>query len=221
MMDPASALGEYATNPARQDIEAIGQRIGVHFALNAILNAQHQIVFVLAGEPRRVMEQGVPLSRQVCQVPVSAPFDLVVVSPGGHPKDINLYQAQKGLGHAVRVMRPGGWVLLAAACPEGTGSRAYEDWVIGKRSPAEVIERFRSEGFRIGPHKAFQLARDSNIVHLQLYSEMPADFVRQLLLEPVDDPQKALDAALALLPPEARVGLLPRAGETIPYLKQP
>lgn len=218
MMEAGAELGAYEGNPARQDIEDIGERIGVHFALNAILNQRHQVVHAIAGEPKSVMRHGIPLSRPVCQVGVKAPFDLVIVSAGGHPKDINLYQAQKGLGHAVRVTRPGGAVLLAAACPEGTGSRAYEDWVVGMSSNAQVFERFRREGFRIGPHKAFQLARDSARVNLKFYSDMPAGFVRQLLLEPIADFQAALNAALDALPPDGRIGLLPRAAETIPYL---
>ena len=35
--------------------------------------------------------------RAIFQIAVPAPLDLVIISPGGHPKDINLYQAQKAL----------------------------------------------------------------------------------------------------------------------------
>ena len=86
---------------------------------------------------------------------------MVIASPGGHPKDINVYQAQKAVSSAARIVRPGGTIILAAACPEGSGSPHYERWVSGKHSREEVIEAFRTEGFRIGPHKAFQLARDT------------------------------------------------------------
>jgi lactate racemase len=68
MTHPDAQLGAYETNPPRQDIEEIGQRIGIHFAVNAILNQSKKIVHVLAGEPRAVMQAGIPLSRQVCQV---------------------------------------------------------------------------------------------------------------------------------------------------------
>ena len=67
----------------------------------------------------------------------------MISSPGGHPKDINLYQAQKGLAHAALITRPGGTIILAAACPEGTGSPHYEEWMRGKKSYAEVFEAFR------------------------------------------------------------------------------
>lgn len=65
MGDPRSRLGRYEDNPARQDVEEIGRMIGVHFALNAILNEDKQIVDVVAGEPVAVMQKGIPLVRKL------------------------------------------------------------------------------------------------------------------------------------------------------------
>jgi nickel-dependent lactate racemase len=220
MTHPDSQLGEYETNPARQDVEEIGQKLGIHLALNAILNQNKQIVQALAGDPVAVMREGILLSRQVCQVQVSQQYGLMIVSPGGHPKDINVYQSQKGLAHAARVTREGGTIILAAACPEGSGSPHYEDWVIGKRSYAEVIQKFKDDGFRIGPHKAYQIARDASQFQFMCFSEMVYDFSQALLLNPVKDLQTAVDEALTGLQPGERIGILPHASSTIPYLEK-
>ena len=219
MTHPDSQLGEYETNPARQDVEEIGEKIGIHLALNAILNQNKQIVYALAGDPRAVMRAGISLSRKVCQVGVPARFGLVISSPGGHPKDINIYQAQKGLAHAALVTRPGGTIILAAACPEGTGSPHYENWMAGKSSYAEVIARFNAEGFRIGPHKAYQIARDASKVRFLFCSDMDESLARSLLLNPVRDLQTAVDLALGNLQPGERIGVLPHASSTIPYVQ--
>ena len=216
MTDPRAQLGRYNDNPARQDVEEIGQAIGVHLALNAILNGQKQIVHALAGEPRAVMESGIALSRSVSQVAVDAPFDLVLASPGGHPKDIDLYQSQKALAHASLVTRDGGAVILAAACPEGTGSRTYEAWMSGMRSYDEVLAKFEREGFQIGPHKAFQIARDAARVRVILVSEMAPELVRRLLLTPAESIDGALGLILPGSPANARVGIMPNASSTIP-----
>jgi nickel-dependent lactate racemase len=216
MLDPAARLGEYEANPARQDVEEIGHLVGVHFVLNAILNSKRQIVSVLAGEPQAVMRAGVPLARQLAEVEVAAPYDLVLASPGGHPKDINLYQSQKALAHAALLTRQGGTVILAAACPEGTGSPEYEAWARRCTSLAEVVERFLAEGFRIGPHKAYQIARDALRLNLLLVSEMAPAFVRSLLLTPAASLKAALAQVLPGLPPDARLAVLPQAGAVIP-----
>jgi lactate racemase len=219
MTHPDSQLGEYETNPARQDIEEIGAKIGVHLALNAILNHQRKIVTALAGDPRLVVREGLSHSRRACQVAVPQRYGLVISSPGGHPKDINVYQAQKGLAHATLIARPGGTVILTAACPEGAGSPHYEEWMLGKISYAEVLERFSAEGFRIGPHKAYQIARDASQVNLLTCTDMNPDLARALLLNPVSDLQTAINQALSALPPGEPIAILPHAVSTIPYVK--
>jgi len=218
MLDPRSDLARYDDNPARQDVEEAGRMIGIHFALNVVINESKQIVRVLAGEPQAVMRAGIPLVLQIYQVRVAAPFDLLITSPGGHPKDINLYQAQKALGHAARVTRTGGTVILVAACPEGTGSRGYEDWVTGMASHQAVLERFQREGFRIGPHKAFQIARDAAPRRVLMVTEMPPAQVQRLLLTPSPNLDAALTTALHGLVPDARIGVMPWANATIPTL---
>jgi len=230
MLDPRSQIGRYEDNPCRQDVEEIGRMMGVHYALNAVLNEERQIVHVLAGDPVEVMRAGIELVREIFLVEVPEPFDLMIVSPGGHPKDINLYQAQKALGHAALVTTPGGMVIVVAACPEGTGSKGYEAWMAdpGMTTYEAVIERFRREGFRIGPHKAFQIARDASRMRLVWVSEMAPDSARRLLLNPPatrpganaeDRLEEALSEALGELRPGARIGVMPWANATIPVLR--
>jgi nickel-dependent lactate racemase len=218
MLDPRSDLACYEDNPARQDVEEVGRMMGVHFALNAIISENKQIVRVLAGEPQEVMRQGIPFVLEIYRVAVTAPFDLLITSPGGHPKDINLYQAQKALGHAARITREGGTIILVAACPEGTGSRGYEDWVTGMASHQAVLERFQREGFRIGPHKAFQIARDAAPRRVIMVTQMMPELVQKLLLTPCATIEAALEIAFRSLNPAARIGIMPWANATIPTL---
>lgn len=214
-------INHYEDNPCRQDVEEIGRMIGVHYALNAILNDHKQIAHVLAGPPVEVMRQGIPLLRAIYQVTVPVPFDLTIVSPGGHPKDINLYQAQKALAHAAMVTRSGGTIILAAACPEGTGSKGYEAFMAdpAMTSHQAVLERYAREGYRIGPHKAWQIARDAVQLRVLFLSEMTPDFARHLLLPPVTSLEEALSLALSDLPSEARIGIMPLANATIPVMR--
>lgn len=216
---PRSLLGKYETNPLRQEIEDIGEKICIQLALNAILNQDKEIVHVLAGDPVAVMQSGIKLSQQVCQVCLPDNYNLVIASPGGHPKDINLYQAQKGLGHAALVTESGGTIILAAACPEGTGSRHYEEWMIGRKSYQEVIDSFCGGEFRIGPHKAYQIARDASKANLLFYSDMNEDLSKALLLNPVKNLQSAVDQVLVNLKSDARIGVMTHAASTIPLVK--
>ncbi len=213
-------LGEYERNPARQDVEEIGRMIGIDFALNVILDPAKRIVKALAGDPLAVMKRGIPKLRAMYEIAVPAPYDLMIVSPGGHPKDINLYQSQKGMAHAAAVTKTGGAMILCAACPEGSGSQSYEAWMMDPqiKRHADVFARFADEGFRVGPHKAFQVSRDASRIHTVIVSELDDALVRRLLLHPMPDLQTAIDRALERLPRRPRIGVMPAANATIPLL---
>ena len=190
--------------------------IGIDLALNVILDSQRRIVEVLAGEPVAVMEAGTPRVRALSQVGVSEPYDLVVTSPGGHPKDINVYQSQKAISSAAGIVRTGGTIVLTAACVEGSGSGTYEEWVAARTSQEEVLDDFRREGFRVGPHKAFQIARDSVDARLVVCSDMSDELTDKLLLETAPSLQSAVDDALVA---GGRIAVLPHANTTIAYVE--
>ena len=218
MRDPKARMGSFDTNPARQDVEEIGGMIGVHFALNAIVNIEKRLVHALAGEPTAVMQAGIPLCLSQSTIKIPALFDLAIVSAGGFPKDRNLYQSQKALSHASPVVKDGGRIILVAACHEGAGSPAYEAWMKDMRSHEQVITRFEREGFQVGPHKALQIARDASRLDVLLVSQMESEIVRSLLLTPCSDVQQAIDSSLDDLSDKARIGIFPNAPSTIPVL---
>ncbi len=220
MRHERAVWGEYARNPARQDVEEIGRLIGIDFAVNAILNAEKQIVRAFAGDPVAVMESGIAEARALYEVAVAAPVDLMIAAPGGHPKDINLYQAQKGLAHAAAVTKTDGRLILCAACPDGSGNSDYDNWMRQPhiRTHADVFEHFERDGFQVGRHKAYQVSRDASRMHVTLVSQLADDFARQLLLHPAPSLQAALDEALASLPADARIGVMPAANATMPVL---
>lgn len=219
MSERDARLGVYARNPARLDVEELGTMVGVDFALNAVLTQDKRIVRVLAGDPGEVMRAGIPEVLRLCTVPVKQPFDAMIVSPGGHPKDINVYQTQKGLAHASAAARPGAPMVLAAACPQGAGSEHYERWVSRRTSQGQVLEEFSRMEFEVGPHKAFQIARDAADRELRLVSEMSRESAERLLFTPADSLQQATDELFARLPDGARVGVMARANATIPRVE--
>jgi lactate racemase len=216
MMDEHAYQGRYDDNPARQDVEEIGKLMRVDFALNPVINEEKKIVGIFAGEPIAAMRAGMPLALDLYRVRVSAPFDVIIVSAGGYPKDINVYQGQKALGHATPVMKPGGTVIWVAACPEGAGGKAYENFVTTMQSHQDVLDYFKTHPFKLGVHKAFQIARDATRTRVLMVTEITPDLAKKLLLPRVDSLDAALEMALRDLPRDARIGVMPVGNVTIP-----
>ncbi|MCD4673933.1 MAG: nickel-dependent lactate racemase [Anaerolineaceae bacterium] len=215
---PNARLGCYENNPMRQDVEEIGKMMGVHYAVNAILDKDKNLVHAVAGEPLAVMAAGIPLSRKICQVPVTDKFDVVIASCGGYPKDINLYQAQKAQTNASLITRDGGTIILVAQCVEGIGSQGFEEFMQDVHSIDEVIKKFKQSEFQIGPHKAFLFARIGRRVNTMLVSEISQSVVKNLLLTPSSNVNAALKLALANCPDHPRIAILPHAVATVPLI---
>ena len=222
LSDPAAKLGVCSGNPVREDIDELTDFLSIDLVINVVLNTANEVVRVFAGDPHDVLATAVPLVQDVCETAVPHAMDVVIASPGGYPKDINLYQAQKALAHACELVRPGGSVILVAECREGAGDDLYEAWMPAARTPQEVVTRFVREGFRMGAHKAFLFARSLLKARTYLVSRgiAPAQ-THKLHLIPAPTIEHALAAALRDIEGRPRIGIMPRASSTIPRIMAP
>jgi nickel-dependent lactate racemase len=218
---PQAHTGVYHINPLRQEVEEIGRKAGVHFCLGTILDEEKRILKVYFGDPLAVMGAAIPVVRRLFGVSVPAAYDLVIASPGGAPKDINLYQSQKALTHAARITRNDGWAILTAACPEGSGSQAYENYITEAESHQSIIQHFEDGFFKVGPHKALLIAKEAIRVNIILASDLPPGTVKRWKLTP-SKPElvnELIKWIATKLPKNARIAILPAATRTMTEVK--
>lgn len=218
MAQAHAQVGEVEHNPVRQDLNEAGEMIGLDLAINVVLDAHKKVVALLAGSPQAVLEKGCCMSAKVYGLPLDRLFDLTIASCGGHPKDMCLYQAQKGLNLASQTLRKGGTLLLLAACAQGIGDAKYENYVRQFRNPEEQIAEFSRNGFRMGAHKALLFSKSLLRYQVGIVSELDATRLAQCMLTKVDL-QKSLDAWLAQwsAPQAPRIALVPNANTTFFY----
>ena len=215
IIDPKAKMGIFYTNPMRKEVEEIGKIIGVDIAFNVILNYKKQVTCAFYGDPYQVMCTGIESSATVCQVDSNGEYDMVIASPGGYPKDINLYQSQKAITHACTFLKKNGVVILAAACSDGSGDNLFENYFQGKHTWLEIINSFINQKFRVGPHKAFQLALQLKDHPIILISKMKPKDVRAMLLTPARDISEAISISKDFLPETPRIAVLPYATHTM------
>ena len=218
MSSPEARVGNILDNPTRLDINEAGQMIGIDLAINVSLNPAKQAVALLAGEPVAVLRAGAAFSEQVYGLPLDKPFDVVIASCGGDPKDICLYQAQKGLNLASQCVAEGGKILLLAACPQGVGDDHYQNYVRQFPTPEEQMREFAELGFRMGAHKAFLFSRTLTRFTVVVDSDMDESILAECHLCK-GAAQTTLDSWLAEnasdRPP--RIAVVPNANTTYFY----
>ncbi len=215
MVEPGAATGVLEGNPVRADLEEAISYCPIHFILNVVLDEKKNIIHAVAGDFITAHRAGCAFLDKLYRVPVEKRADIVVVSQGGAPKDLNLYQTQKALDNAKHAVRDGGIVVLVGSCHEGLGEKVFEEWMTGSKTAHEMIGRIRQD-FQLGGHKAAAIALVLENADIYLVSEMDDDFVRSIFFTPCASAQSALDTAFEKLGPDATVLVMPYGGSTLP-----
>lgn len=215
MVEPSACAGNLDNNPLRKDIEEAAHICGVDFILNAVLDEHKRIIRAVAGDVTKAHRSGCAFLDTLYQKRISGRADIVIVSQGGAPKDLNLYQTQKALDNAKHAVKEGGIIILAGSCKEGLGEKTFEQWMLGAKAPEELIERVKHD-FRLGGHKAAAIAMVLERASIFLVSEMEPEFVKSLFMEPFQQIQRAYDEASARLGRDASIIVMPYGGSTLP-----
>jgi nickel-dependent lactate racemase len=210
------ALGWMRGNPFHEEAVKGARMVGIDFILNVVKNSSGQVVKAVAGELEAAHERGVAICEESWASEIPHEFDIAIVTPGGHPRDINLHQAQKAMSPAETLVEDGGIIVLIAECPEGIGK--FGDWLKQAETPREVIERFKHEGFtREHSSKAFMCARAlERYTVIVSCSGIDKGELEQMFFRSAPSPQTAVEDALELRGQGSRVLLLPYAVNCIP-----
>jgi len=216
MFDDNAQVGVLHGNPVREDLNEAGEKIGIDLAINCVMAPTKEIVAILAGKPLEVLKDGAELCASLYGVEIDQKFDIVVASCGGHPKDICLYQAQKGLNLASQAVKTGGQILLLAASSQGVGDDVYFDYVSQFTTPKEVIDDFRKQEFRMGAHKAYLFGRTLTQYDVAVFSELDPGILRKCHLRAAD-PTKIISEWVTDFTSTPRVGVVPNANTTYFY----
>lgn len=126
---PKVGCGILEENPIHEDMMEFlslyleGRR---GFMLNVIPDDSGQPHSYIAGDIVQAWRQGILEAQKFQTLWADAQPDLLVVSCGGAPYDLDLYQATKSLSAIEPLLRPGVAVLLVADLPDGMGTEEFD-----------------------------------------------------------------------------------------------
>lgn len=219
MLDPRSKTGNLEGNPVREDIEEAAAMCGIDFICNVVLDEHKEIIKAVAGDATQAHRVGAAFLDTLYRIDIPKRADIVVVSQGGAPKDLNVYQMQKALDNSKHAVRDGGVVILVGSCREGLGNKTFTDWMQRATCPHDMIE-WLQEDFKLGGHKAAAVAQVMERADIYLVSDLDDEFVKSIFMTPFATVQEAYEAATEKLGADASVIVMPHGGSTLPHLAE-
>lgn len=218
MVDLLGNLPSIEKNPVNQEMLAAARKAEVDFILNVVTNSKKEIVEVVAGDYEAAWYEGVKTSAAMYHVPLAEKVDVAIVSAGGYPKDLNMYQAQKALDNANYGVKDGGTIILAAQCQDGLGEEVFADWLANSDKPEDNICKIK-EKFVVGGHKAFAISKVATTKDFTLISDFDQRQTEELFAK------KATSLAEALAQVEEKHGVdytsivMPQGALTLPVVR--
>jgi nickel-dependent lactate racemase len=212
LLDEKAAPGRLIDNPLYLDLLEAVSLLGEPLIINEALAPDGTPIGYHMGRVAQAHGLAAELALRAAAVPLDEPYDLIIASAGGLPRDINLYQAIKALEMAALACRPGGRLVLLAQCPEGVGSALYEDWALRGRSEQEEMVRSH---FMVGAHKAFLATRAlGKLGGAVLVSELPPSLVKSMGFMPATSLEEAL--SMTQITSASKIGVMPYATASLP-----
>ena len=206
-------------NPVHEDMVEAARLASVDFILNVVTNSKGEIVQAFAGDLEQAFNEGVKLVEEMYKVSIDRRADIVVVSPGGHPADINLYQAYKAVDNALESVKRGGVIVVVAECPEGYGNEAFYEWMM-KFKDLKAVEKEIKRHFDLGGYKAYRLSKALEKAQIILVSTMPDYYaVNVFRLRTARALNDALEDAFELAGKDAKIWVIPHGHKTLPQMK--
>ena len=200
-------------NAVNEECERVASMIAPTFSINAIVNEHGHPEKIYAGHwgaaHRRACEDFLANH----SVQISAKRDVVIVSCGGAPYDINMVQAHKALDMAAAACLDGGLIIVLAECGDGLGRADFMKW-FESENPRALEERLR-EAYEVNGQTAWSLMTKTETFRVHIISDLSGDETRRMKMIPATSVQEALSH----IPSTAKGYIMPRGAAALPIVR--
>lgn len=184
--------GNLINNPIHLDMMESCKMVKPSFIFNVITDSDGKISAAVAGNYEKAFEKGCEIVKENYGIKVDSLADSVIVSAGGYPKDIDLYQASKALSNAKEAVKRGGRIVLFAKCVEGIGSKEMEDIINNFENNSEREEELR-KNFTIAKFTAYLICKIAEEFNVILISDISGKILNKANINVIKDDEDLSD----------------------------
>lgn len=214
-----ASTGILKGNPVHEGATEAAKLAQLDFALNVVLNKAQEVVGVFAGEFREVLKSGISRALDVCGVELNRRYDAVLTTNSGYPLDQDLYQTVKGVYTASLIAKPGAPIIVVSECSAGLGPNQFYSLNRDNSEPETVLEYIKKNGPMVAQWQNQVLCDVLKNHKIYLKSSLPARKVKDMMLEPLEDPEEFLRELVRNLEENEKIVALPEGPFSLPYIK--
>lgn len=210
---------------SRQEIDAIGKKVGLNYIANTVLDAEGHILGLYCGHYLAAHREGVKFANQVLRPEIPEQADIVIVS--AFPCCIDYWQGFKPIGFSLLGVKKGGVIIYLFDPPEGLcGNSPAHRPMLEKYLPTDeaTIRKDVDAGFVqdivgvTNPLCHFQVLEKADVICVtDSLSDEECKLLRFQKCKTVED---ALSHAMEICGENAKVGVIPCGGETLVRVKE-
>ncbi len=218
---PNARFGIYKNNPMAKNSTEIAKLVGVDFVVNVSINENHEITQIAAGELERVHKKLVNYQLKHVFKEIQEPFDIVVCGNGGHPLDLNLYQAVKSMAIGEMAVKKSGTIISVNECADGIGGGQdeFKELLFSDMPPEEIYKKVLNKEIIVPDQWEIQvLTRIMMKADVYIVSKMKEDEIGKIGLKHAKTVEEAIKKSLNKHGSKAKILILPNGPQILPIL---
>jgi len=210
MREPRAVEGSIEGNPLHAELLEIAALARHDFILDVALARDRRIAEVFAGDPVAAHRRGVEFVSKVMLETLPEPVDAVITTAAGYPLDLTFYQSIKGVTAAAHIVKPGGRILLLAACEEGPGAPEFRRMLKEAPSDQEFLRQIEDAPVTIDQWQLEKLALVTRKARVLWYVPgLPAEYHAGAWGTVYGSAEEAVRGLFDGLEPDALVAVIP------------
>ena len=198
-------------NAVNDECERIAAMIDPAFSINAIVDDHGRAEGIFAGQWQTAHHRACESYKVGHSLEIREKREVVVVSSGGSPYDLNLIQAHKALDMAAHACLDGGTIILLAECRDGLGRADFLKWF--ESADSSALETRLRKAYEVNGQTAWALLTKTERFRIHIITTLDEDDVRRMHMTPV----RSIEEALSPLE-NARGYLMPRGAALLPVV---
>jgi nickel-dependent lactate racemase len=172
-------------NAVHEVFMEIAEKFPPSFAVNIIVNENGEAIEVFAGNWKTSHRKACEFYAAKHTIKIEEKREVVIVSCGGFPHDINMIQAHKALDMAANVCTENGTIIFLAECENGLGRNDFLNWFEAENS--EDLAEKLCESYQVNGQTAWSLLKKAEKFDIKIITSLSEEETRQMRLQKAHD----------------------------------